>query len=550
VRAESDGGLAAGQQAREARGLVAAETDGAPVQASESASSARGQNVHAAAQAGLKGSGGAIPHGETIQKAFGRHDVNGVSAHVGGPASDACESMGAEAYATGNSVAFAASPTVHCAAHEAAHIVQQRAGVSLQGGVGKAGDRYEQHADQVADVVASGGSAEALLDDMVGGCSDGGRPSVQHTGWVDKPVQMKIGFAGTKKTEDDLKEDLDTGEGDRNVRNMLEDNILRDFADRAEMLNYVGGNTTNIGYIAKSEHKEWIRLPDELTVFGENHKVLTLLDIVEATGATRWKYEANPNPSEYLGESKDNMKDEQVDDGKQLESVLPKLAIGLRIASESLIELAVQVNQSGATPWKQKKKQQVQDDDGDRKENDVVEYSQDAKGAEYARRALNALVTAPDKFIKLKGFYQENQAPIDKILAELNNGVPLGESHLLKYYAKKPNKFGPKHVELLAQLYEAVSIQEAIQAGVNPLKKDDGYEQLAVGNDSRLMEELRDAWMMKGILASQEDGTLQIGIGNNHLTNLKTMLDNAGIQNQELRLFVQAERLKYRAFYF
>lgn len=33
---------------------------------------------------------------------------------------------GAEAFATGNHVAFASSPSLHTAAHEAAHVVQQR----------------------------------------------------------------------------------------------------------------------------------------------------------------------------------------------------------------------------------------------------------------------------------------------------------------------------------------------------------------------------------------------------------------------------------------
>ena len=84
----------------------------------------------------------------------------------GGGATAACKTIGAEAYATGNSVAFGGSPTLHTAAHEAAHVIQQRAGVSLSGGVGRVGDTYEQHADAVADLVVQGKSAEGLLDGM------------------------------------------------------------------------------------------------------------------------------------------------------------------------------------------------------------------------------------------------------------------------------------------------------------------------------------------------------------------------------------------------
>jgi hypothetical protein len=71
--------------------------------------------------------------------------------------------MGAEAFATGHHVAFAGAPSLFTAAHEAAHVVQQRAGVQLDGGVGRAGDVYERQADAVAEAVVQGRSAQALL---------------------------------------------------------------------------------------------------------------------------------------------------------------------------------------------------------------------------------------------------------------------------------------------------------------------------------------------------------------------------------------------------
>lgn len=72
--------------------------------------------------------------------------------------------MGANAFAMGDHVAFAAPPSLRIAAHEAAHVVQQRAGVHLPGGVGKAGDHHEEHANAVAGRVVNGESSEALLD--------------------------------------------------------------------------------------------------------------------------------------------------------------------------------------------------------------------------------------------------------------------------------------------------------------------------------------------------------------------------------------------------
>jgi Domain of unknown function (DUF4157) len=132
--------------------------------------------VHQAAQLGTSGPSQELPYLSTIQHLFGRHDVTGTDAYVGGPAEVATKKMGATAYASNNSVAFAGAPDLHTAAHEAAHVVQQRGGVQLKGGVGELGDRYEQHADAVADRVVRGESVEELLSEHAG---DGGGSAVQ-----------------------------------------------------------------------------------------------------------------------------------------------------------------------------------------------------------------------------------------------------------------------------------------------------------------------------------------------------------------------------------
>ena len=143
--------------------------------------------VHQAAAQGTSGAGSSLPHLDTIQKSFGKHDVTGVQAHTDGPAANAAGAMGAEAFATGNHVAFAGAPSLHTAAHEAAHVVQQRAGVHLKGGVGEEGDTYEKHADRVADKVVQGESAESLLDQHAGG---GAAPTQAPT---QRKVQLKGG---------------------------------------------------------------------------------------------------------------------------------------------------------------------------------------------------------------------------------------------------------------------------------------------------------------------------------------------------------------------
>ncbi|MFO0748215.1 MAG: DUF4157 domain-containing protein [Myxococcota bacterium] len=119
--------------------------------------------MHQVARSGVADGGHALPFADRIQFSFGRHDVGGIRAHSGSAASRASAALGAQAYATGRDVAFRGAPDLFTAAHEAAHVVQQRAGVQLRGGVGAAGDRYEQHADAVAREVVAGRSAEALL---------------------------------------------------------------------------------------------------------------------------------------------------------------------------------------------------------------------------------------------------------------------------------------------------------------------------------------------------------------------------------------------------
>jgi len=148
-----------------------------------------GGDPHTAAARGVRGSGGALPHLDAVQASFGHHDVSTVKAHVGGPASEATQALGAKAYATGDHVAFREAPDLSTAAHEAAHIVQQRSGVQLKGGVGSAGDAYEKHADAVADKVVRGESAAALLDQ---GAARGGGAPVQRKASGRAPVQRKV----------------------------------------------------------------------------------------------------------------------------------------------------------------------------------------------------------------------------------------------------------------------------------------------------------------------------------------------------------------------
>src|SRR4051812_20564160 len=121
------------------------------------------EGVQAAAAHALSGSDGPVPHREAIAKAVAPHDIDSIRAHSDERANEGTSAMDAKGVATRGRVAFAEPPSLHTAAHEVAHVLQQRGGVQLDSGVGQQGDAHEQHADAVADRVVRGESATDLL---------------------------------------------------------------------------------------------------------------------------------------------------------------------------------------------------------------------------------------------------------------------------------------------------------------------------------------------------------------------------------------------------
>jgi len=120
--------------------------------------------AQAMADRGVGGTASPLPFRDRIQESFGHHDVSGIEAYTGGAATEANAAFGARAYTNGGAIAFGGSPDLHTAAHEAAHVVQQRAGVHLKDGFGRAGDAHERNADAIADGVVRGESVEPMLD--------------------------------------------------------------------------------------------------------------------------------------------------------------------------------------------------------------------------------------------------------------------------------------------------------------------------------------------------------------------------------------------------
>ena len=113
---------------------------------------------------GFAGTARALPHMDKISRLFAPHRLDNVQAFTGSEAQLASARMGAAAYTCGNRIAFNKSnPSLRTIAHEAAHIVQQGAGIRLPDQVGRTNDPYERNADAVAHAVVTGQSAAGLL---------------------------------------------------------------------------------------------------------------------------------------------------------------------------------------------------------------------------------------------------------------------------------------------------------------------------------------------------------------------------------------------------
>src|SRR6185312_2937886 len=81
-----------------------------PAHPTPSAPNERAPNLLAIAHAGLAGVPQSLPHAPEIQRAFGRHLVGDIQAHVGGPAGAAARAIGSRAYAMGDAIGFVQPP--------------------------------------------------------------------------------------------------------------------------------------------------------------------------------------------------------------------------------------------------------------------------------------------------------------------------------------------------------------------------------------------------------------------------------------------------------
>ncbi|MCA9540879.1 MAG: DUF4157 domain-containing protein [Myxococcales bacterium] len=146
-----------------------------------------GHTARDLALAGLSG-GRALPHVDHLQPLFGRYALDGIRSHEGPSTRAAAARLGATGFALGEDVGFTRPPTLVEAAHEATHVVAQRARVMPSDGLGRSGDRFEKLAESVADRAGRGLSVERVLDGAVGRGGERPQPGAQPAA-----VQLMIG---------------------------------------------------------------------------------------------------------------------------------------------------------------------------------------------------------------------------------------------------------------------------------------------------------------------------------------------------------------------
>ncbi len=351
------------------------------------------------------------------------------------------------------------------------------------------------------------------------------------------------------------------GTGERNVSTIVTDRKSRYFRSLSELYGYATRQTRDIGYVDRE--KTWVRLPGQFLVLGERHDGTTLPDLVGATGTQRYVYEREPTgPSPYLHPGAEAPP-------HALEQSLPKLVVGLigveqqlRSRLDSLpripgAQVAVRLRPrtaARADPAAAQVRYQAElanwssdweskhEDAQDRGEHDPSTggdpardysgysgyrhtlltppperpYTREASELAATGRALEELRTATRGHDDpITDFYIENQTVIDKTIVQLNRGLPIELTEMFQAMAR--GRFDLHH--LIDRLETAA---ENEFAGVEDISKHEKYRRhYETAEAGWRMEELRDSYMFRRILAAKAAGDRLAGLGDNHRMNLQ-----------------------------
>jgi uncharacterized protein DUF4157 len=484
----------------------------APVQRRADQAAATG-DVHAAAAHGISGAATAMPYAEQIQRSFGRHGIDQIQAHVGGTAEAGAGAMGADAFAVGDHVAFAAQPDLHTAAHEAAHVVQQRGGVQLHGGVGQVGDPYEQHADAVADLVVQGKSSEALLDRHAGGHHAGEHHA--GSGGSGGAVQRHAFVAGKQVKKADP---IAAGA----AASFVADDVVRSYETADELKKHAAHQTDYLGNLADGT---WLRFsPAGLNVLGEMHTLVGLRMVVTAVGSKNFIDErlsmddlapGSHMKSAYETENASAFKEfgiEHENDKKQFgaESLFPKIGFAMSAALPYFIG---------------PKKLDGLTSAGDQYDGQPIQrylkigwaYGRDVKAKVAQMHAAKQQV--PPKLAALARIVTQVEAELDPFLSKLPADGFLGDA------LAHPDKY--RLLPSLAILASALLDATVEQAIADPSSRmDDAQKKKFAGTTTTedkgaLMSNWRNAKFEESVKRAAQGGVRYAGMGALHLYHLQ-----------------------------
>lgn len=171
-RRHAEAGVAAPAQVVQRRSATAGDLPQAAVPAAQDLLRSPGRSLDPATRASL-------------EQHLGQ-DFSGVRVHADAEAAQAAGAIEARAFTVGRDIVFGrgeyrpgTTEGTRLLAHELTHVVQQRRGVSIDGGMGRVGDAYERQADAVADAVAGGRPAGSLLGPSPAAASPGGGVAIQ-----------------------------------------------------------------------------------------------------------------------------------------------------------------------------------------------------------------------------------------------------------------------------------------------------------------------------------------------------------------------------------
>ncbi|MGH9969845.1 MAG: DUF4157 domain-containing protein [Pyrinomonadaceae bacterium] len=458
--------------------------------------------VHAAAERGTNDSGVRLPHYDAIQRSFGRHDVSSIRAHVGAEAAAASHSIGASAYATGDAVVFGGAPDLRTAAHEAAHVVQQRSGVNLPGGIGQQGDSYEQHADAVAARVVQGHSAEGLLDQHSG--STTGARSVQRFAFV-KEKQIE-------KSEKDFT---------KIMKNWVSDSVVRNYTDVAEFKDHTEKKTD---YLGNLKDGTWMRFsPTGINLLGENHTKVTLQQVVPAIGTTNFIRERFSSDVLTAGSELEKAYErENIEEFKKMgiekekdkakfgaESLFPKIGFGL---TEALPYL------EGREPMSDLDKTGYLGKPVQRYLKLAWAHSKDNKVT--VDKKLKAKEAVPPKMEALATVHGSVAGKLDKFITSLSVDGFLGDelgkkknAALLAPLAEFAKAFTDAMVELAAT-------EKSSRLSAAERKRLSSAKSISEADKKKLFSEWRDFLFEDNVKAATARGVRYAGMGQAHLDHL------------------------------